>query len=361
MNSEKRKIYQDFDPPYQSLSSEDWGERFLKAKEILSACRMCPHRCGVNRLDGEVGFCQQAVILNDSKNQKEKENLFPKGGIGGCFKIALPSAVIHRGEEPVLGGENGVGNLFFAYCNSRCCFCQNAEISQPKETLDLRCYKNSLEIADTMLSLQAQGVSHIGLVTPSHLILFLLEAIFLAAQRGLSLPIIYNSNGYDAVETLKLLEGIVSIYLPDFKYGSLKKGEIYSQLKNYPEIAKRAIREMIRQCGSSLQQEKDLAVRGVIVRHLVLPNDQSASEELFSLLADCFPPNLSISLMAQYYPAYQAERYPLINRTITFAEYGKAKSAMESNGFFLGWTQAPESEGVFRPEFKNKEKPFNEA
>lgn len=348
-------MYSNFNPPYLSLSEEVWRERFLKAREIVSACRMCPHGCGVNRLKGEVGFCQKAILLDSSQENKNEGSLFfPVRGL----KIALSAAVVHGGEEPVLGGKNGVGNLFFSYCNSRCCFCQNAEISQPEKAIDFSCYKSSVELAEILLMLQNKGVGHIGLVSPSHIVLFLLEAIYLAAQKGFNLPIVYNSNGYDSIETLQLLEGIISIYLPDFKYGSNEKAVQFSGLKNYCEIAKKTLREMIRQCGYSLVLEDGLAIRGVIVRHLVLPNNQAESEKVFSQLGDWFSPSLNLSLMAQYYPTYEAKKNPLLNRTITMEEYMETKEKMEANGFFCGWIQELESERLFRPEFGDKENPF---
>lgn len=336
-------------PQYTQLSKRDWELKFSQAREILQSCRMCPHACGVNRLAGEVGLCGSAVLPVSGEG-------FPHG-----FAIEVASATLHSGEEPVLCGAKGIGNFFFTHCNSRCLFCQNWEISQPRgdfsEEGSSRRFTPS-QLAEKMVVLQSRGASHIGLVSPSHMILFLLEAIRLAVGLGLRIPIVYNSNGYDGVETLRVLEGIVSIYLPDFKYGDDSVAMELSGLRDYGAVVQNGIREMVRQVGAQLWVEDGLAVRGVIVRHLVLPGGIAHSRHVFQFLGEEISTSICVSLMAQYYPTFRALGHPLLKRSITHAEYAEAIGMMGECWLFNGWIQELRSQSFYCPDFSNGDNPF---
>lgn len=329
------------------IQVDDWERRKKAAIALLSHCTLCPRRCGVNRLQGEAGFCGETVRFS-----------------GGHFRVQVAAAVLHTGEEPPLCGGAGTGNLFFVGCNSRCLFCQNWQISQGSG----RDYPwLSMEaIAETMLSLQAAGASHLGLVTPSHISAALLEAFELAAEAGLHIPVIYNSNGYDSVDALALLEGIVSVYLPDFKYGDDALALRWSGLPHYTESVSAALREMSRQVGTSLRVNDDgLAERGLVVRHLVLPNGQAASKAVFEHLSNDLSMGVPVSLMAQYCPCFRAAdktgKAALLSRCITAAEYRQAVDEMEAAGLYNGRQQELASQKPCLPDFSRLKNPFSPA
>ena len=322
-------------PSYLKLySSGLLLERAQRAKEILKACTSCPKNCLIDRTVNELGKC-----------------------LSGYLPI-VSSYTAHYGEEPVLSGSNGAGNIFFGNCNLRCVFCQNYEISQnwkiEKE------YEVSFErLAETMLELQNRNCHNIGLVSPTHFSAQIMKSIYLAVQKGLRLPIIYNTNGYDSVQMLKLYKDVADIYLPDFKYGNNEYGKQLSKADNYFEQAKLAVKEMYEQVGDELVYQGDIVVRGLIIRHLVLPNDLSESEKVFAFIAKELSPKIHISVMSQYFPANRAEKEILINRTIRASEYERVLDLLDKYNLKNGWTQEFESEKYYRPAFrKDRLQPF---
>jgi len=325
-----------FIPSYIKLN--DCGlllERVQKAEKILTACTSCPKQCKTDRTVNELGKC-----------------------LSGYLPI-VSSYTPHFGEEPVLSGSNGAGNIFFGNCNLRCIFCQNFEISQN--------WKNEKEheisferLAEIMLELQNRNCHNIGLVSPTHFSAQILKSIYLAAQNGLRLPIIYNTNGYDSVEMLKLYKDVADIYLPDFKYGNSEYGKQLSKVDNYFEQTKLAVKEMYEQVGDELVYQGDIVVRGLIIRHLVLPNDLSESEKVFAFIAKELSPKIHISVMSQYFPSNKAEKEILISRTIRASEYERVLDLLDKYNLKTGWTQEFESEKYYRPAFlENRKEPFN--
>jgi putative pyruvate formate lyase activating enzyme len=261
-----------------------FADALEKLSVLSSPCKLCPRNCLVKRKEGQFGYC----------------------GIG--FEPQVSSAGPHFGEEPVLVGTGGSGTIFFAGCNLRCLFCQNYDISHFK-----RGEKVSIEqLAKIMLSLQRQGCININLVSPSHIAYQAAAAINIARDEGLNLPIVYNSGGYDSIETLKLLENFVDIYMPDMKYADGSAAAKYSDAKDYPQINFAAVKEMYRQKGD-LIIKNGLAVKGLLVRHLVLPNNVAGSKKIIDFLADKISASTFINIMAQYRPCYMAAKYPEIN------------------------------------------------
>jgi putative pyruvate formate lyase activating enzyme len=283
------------------------------------------------------------------------------GEYGICQSLELPivsSYTPHHGEEPVLSGTNGAGNIFFGNCNLRCVFCQNHEISQnwKVEKDNEVSYER---IADIMIELQNKGCHNIGLVSPTHFSAQILKSIYLAALKELNIPIIYNTNGYDSVEMIKLFKDVIDIYLPDFKYGDNQYAKKYSRVDNYFEHAGKAIKEMFNQVGDELVYDNDVVVRGLIIRHLVLPNGLSETEKVFKFIAEELSPNIHISLMSQYYPSNKANNDILLSRQLRISEYEKAIVLMEKYGLHNGWIQELESSDNYRPQFNsNRQNPF---
>jgi putative pyruvate formate lyase activating enzyme len=293
-------------PSYLSLTEEQWKERIEKALSLLESCEVCPHRCGVNRLKGELGFCKTG------KN------------------AIVDSYFSHRGEEKPIRGYRGSGTVFFSYCNMRCIYCQNYQISQLGEGREV----SPEELAEIFLELQAMGCHNLNLVTPSHVVPQILSALYLAVQKGFKLPIVYNTSSFDSLESLRLLEGIVDIYLADLKYADREVARRYSKVKNYPEIATAAIREMHRQVGDLILDERGIAIRGLLIRHLVLPNGLAGTEKVAEFLGS-LSKNMAVNVMDQYYPSYMAWKYPELSRRITQREYHQALSFMEGFRLFL--------------------------
>jgi putative pyruvate formate lyase activating enzyme len=317
---------------------------FLKRVESLEAllerCTVCPRDCLNNRLDNEIAACYSGRLP------------------------VVSSYTAHFGEEPALVGTHGAGNIFFGNCNLRCVYCQNYQISQTHKEQR----KNEVtheRLASMMLELQERGCHNINFVSPTHFAPQMARAILLAAERGLRLPIVYNTNAYDSVEVLKLLDGIVDVYLPDLKYAEDEAGYAYSKVKNYTLHARRAIAEMYRQTGSSLRFSADgLLVRGLVVRLLVLPNDLAGVRESLEWMRDVLSPRVAVSMMAQYYATNRAAtdaRYVLLSRRISESEWLRALSALDELSMEEGWMQ--EYEGAshyYRPDFTDKEKPFKD-
>jgi putative pyruvate formate lyase activating enzyme len=273
----------------------------------LAACDICPRHCGADRLAGEMGDCHTGELARVS------------------------SYGPHHGEEDVLRGWRGSGTIFFTRCNLHCLFCQNADISQTDDgdpsTGSGQALVAPAELAAIMLRLQAAGCHNINLVSPSHVIPQILAAVLLAAQAGLRLPLVYNTGGYDDLATLALLDGVVDIYMPDMKYADPAAGVRYSQAPDYPRINQAAVKEMHRQVGNLQVDAQGLAVRGLLVRHLVLPNDLAGTQEIARFLAGEISPNTYLNVMAQYRPAYRASRFPELSRPISRAEHRTALQA----------------------------------
>ncbi|MEW6701869.1 MAG: radical SAM protein [Bacteroidota bacterium] len=316
-----------FIPSYINLFiSGELKRRTEAAQKILESCTSCPRNCKIDRTQDQLGIC-----------------------VSGHLPI-VSSYTKHFGEEPVLSGACGAGNIFFGNCNLKCIFCQNFEISQNWK--EEKKNETSFErLAGIMIELQESRCHNIGLVSPTHFSPQILKSIYLAVQKGLHLPIIYNTNGYDSVEMLKLYNGVVDIYLPDFKYGNNKFAKTYSNVDNYFDETKKAIKEMFNQVGDKLIYDGDVVVRGLIIRHLVLPNGLADSEKVFRFIAEELSPNVHISLMSQYFPTNKAYKDILIDRPLRSSEYEKAIELMEKYGLHNGWIQEMESCENYRPFF----------
>ena len=286
----------DFEPAYLKLhQTGELKHRAEKMWQIMEDCHLCPRQCGVNRLEGERGFC----------------------GAPGTT-LVVSAAHPHFGEERPLVGNGGSGTIFLTHCNLRCVFCQNWEISQ----LGRGHESNSAQLAQMMLKLQKYGCHNINLVTPTHYSAFILKAIDLAAETGLRLPIVYNTSGWERPEILKLLDGIVDIYLPDFKYWEDDMAAKYSSAAvSYPELTRKAILEMHRQVGVAKPAQDGIMQRGLMIRHLIMPNNIAGSEHIMDWIAEQVSQDTYVNIMAQYTPVYKAYDYPEISRRITRAEY----------------------------------------
>jgi len=292
-------------PGYVTLAaSGELQRRADQAVAMLACCRLCPHQCRVDRLGGQLGIC----------------------GIGR--RACVASYGPHHGEEDCLRGWRGSGTIFFSGCNLRCVFCQNWDISH-ETTGEI---VSSDRLAEIMLELQQMGCHNINWVTPTHVVAQCLEALALAADRGLRLPIVYNSGGYDSVETLHWLDGVVDIYMPDFKFWDDTVAARLTSASDYPQVARAAIREMYRQVGDLEFDEEGLASRGLLVRHLVMPNGLAGSAEVARWLATELSPDTYCNVMAQYYPAGEAFRYWELNRRITASEFAEAVAAAHRAG-----------------------------
>ncbi len=324
-----------FTPSYiELLHSDILKDRAEKAFINLNSCTSCPRDCNVNRINGELGICTSGYLP------------------------IVSSYTPHFGEEPVLSGTKGAGNIFFGNCNLKCIYCQNFEISQnPKSESQNKVTHERL--AEIMIELQNRDCHNIGLVSPTHFSATILKSIYIAAEQGLDLPIIYNTNGYDSVDMLKLYDGVVDIYLPDFKYGSSEYATKYSLVDDYFEKTKEALKEMYRQVGDQLIYDGDVAVRGMIIRHLILPNDLSETEKVFKFIAEELSQNVHISLMSQYYPTNKTSKNILLDRTLRNSEYEKALNLLEKYGLHNGWIQEMDSSENYRPNFdKDRVNPF---
>jgi putative pyruvate formate lyase activating enzyme len=329
------------DPKYLTLlAANELEERVERLEALLAACTVCPKDCGNDRLKDE---------------------------IAACYSGRLPivsSYTAHFGEEPCLSGTHGAGNIFFGNCNLRCVYCQNYQISQTwKEQR-----KNEItheRLAEMMLELQDRGVHNIGFVSPTHFAPQMARAILIAAENGLRLPIVYNTNAYDSVEVLRLLDGIVDVYLPDLKYADSDAGFQFSKVRDYATHARNAIKEMHRQMGDELVFGEDgMLQRGLLIRLLVLPNGMADIGENLRWIRDELSPRTAISLMAQYYATNKAAtdpRYILLSRRISEGEWFEAVSLLDELGMEEGFMQEYESAShYYRPDFDDAEKPFRD-
>ena len=279
--------------------------------ELLQKCEISPHKCKIDRTKNQVGIC------------KSKDNV----------KLALAS--IHNFEEPCISGRNGSGTVFFSNCNLSCEFCQNYEISQQGLGKEI-----SIErLAEIFIEQQSRGADNINLVSPTSYAVQIIEAIKIAKNNGLKIPIIYNTNGYENIETLKLLEGYIDIYLPDLKYAENDLAKKYSKIENYFEIATSAIKEMYRQVGKNEYDENGIIKAGIIIRHLILPNHTENSKKVLKWIAENMPKNITVSVMAQYFPTYKAKEIKDINRKITKYEYQKIENYLYSLDLENGYIQ----------------------
>ena len=301
---------QDFEPAYLALQRRgELARRAEQASAGLGHCTFCPRRCGANRLAGETGVCRAGA------------------------RVRVASYFSHMGEEDCLRGRSGSGTIFFAHCNLRCVFCQNYEISHLAEGADVKVER----LAAMMLELQAEGCHNINLVTPSHVVPQIVAAVALAARAGLRLPIVYNTSAYDSPESLHLLEGIVDIYMPDFKMWNSDHAQRYLTAADYPEVARGAILEMHRQVGELKLDERGLARRGVLVRHLVMPRNIAGSDAILHFLAEEVSPHTYVNVMAQYHPAGEvsATRFDEIDRSLTRVEFAAVSQLAKELGLRL--------------------------
>ena len=279
--------------------------------KLLQKCEICPHKCKIDRTKNQVGRC------------KSKDTV----------KLALAS--IHNFEEPCISGRNGSGTVFFSNCNLSCEFCQNYEISQQGLGKEI-----SIErLAEIFIEQQSRGADNINLVSPTSYAVQIIEAIKIAKNNGLKIPIIYNTNGYENIETLKLLEGYIDIYLPDLKYAENDLAKKYSKIENYFEIATSAIKEMYRQVGENEYDESGIIKKGIIIRHLILPNHTENSKKVLKWIAENMPKNITVSVMAQYFPTYKAKEIKDINRKITKYELQKIENYLYSLDLENGYIQ----------------------
>ena len=300
----------------------------------LTRCECCPRKCRVNRHEGRVGYCRVRA------------------------GIPIAHAGLHFGEEPPISGVRGSGAIFFAGCNLRCVFCQNYQISQEFRQSHSRTLTTD-ELVSEMLHLQDEGAHNINFVSPSHMIFQMGDAIRVAKGRGLVVPVVYNSNGYDSVEALRQIRGLVDIYLPDLKYMDNRLARQLSAADDYAEIASGALREMLDQVGHLEVDEEGIAVGGLLVRHLVLPNSVGNSLRCLDFLVD-LSPHTYVSIMSQYSPQYKAQDYPGINRALTEAEYAQVIDYAMDLGLENAFIQELESQEHYLPDFA-QESPFNSS
>lgn len=286
-------------------------QRIAEAYRRLAACDLCPHDCGVNRIKGERGIC------------------------GAGLKPKIASANVHHGEEPPISGTKGSGTIFLSGCSLKCVFCQNFPISQfgNGEVITTR------ELAARMLKLQRQGVHNINFVTPTHYLPQILAALWLAIPQGFAVPIVWNSSGYEKVDVLQLLDGIVSIYLPDMKYSDDVSAIEISSAPGFCRINRSAVAEMLRQAGQLQVDDYGIATQGLIIRHLVLPKGRAGTSETLHWIAENLGHETHIALMSQYFPAHKAAEIAGINRPVNHEEYDAAVDALEKAGLENGWVQ----------------------
>jgi putative pyruvate formate lyase activating enzyme len=320
------------------------GELQLRVEALealLERCTVCPLDCGNNRLQGELARCYS-----------------------GHLPI-VSSYTPHFGEEPPLTGTRGAGNIFFGNCNLRCVYCQNYQISQTHKQ-QIKNEVSHERLAEMMLELQARGCHNINFVSPTHFAPQMARAILIAAEKGLRLPIVYNTNAYDSVEVLRQLDGLVDVYLPDLKYAEDEAGFLYSKVRGYREVARAAIAEMHRQVGDELVfDENGLLKRGLVIRLLVLPNDIGGVRESLEWIREALSPRVAVSLMAQYYPTNVAgtnPRYVLLSRRISEGEWLRALTALEQMEMENGWLQEYDGAAFYyRPDFSDSSTPFRDV
>jgi putative pyruvate formate lyase activating enzyme len=292
-------------------NSGELHDRIRQAYDRLKSCDLCPHDCRVNRLAGATGVCRVA------------------------WKPRIASAQVHNGEEPPISGSRGSGTIFFANCSLSCRFCQNFPISQLGNGTDI----TTAELAGKMHMLQSRDVHNVNFVTPGHFLPQILAALYLEVRNGFRLPIVWNSSGYEKVDALRLLDGIVDIYLPDMKYAGEAEAVRFSSAPGYRDLNRAAVAEMLRQVGHLQVDDDGVAVKGLVIRHLVLPDGGAGTRETLSWIAGNLGRETHISLMKQYFPAHKAHETPGIDRKLFDEEYEEAVNALNEFGLENGWVQ----------------------
>lgn len=324
------------EPGYIALyRSGELKRRAERLESRLASCDICSRECHVNRLENKRGFCHSGYLP------------------------IVSTVCAHHGEEPAISGSKGSGTVFFGNCNMRCVYCQNYQISQDwkkQKTKEMDFHK----LAEGMLYLQDElGCHNINFVSPSHLVPQLVRAVLEAVPLGLHIPLVYNSSGYDSVASLKELDGIISVYLPDLRYASDKWARKFSHARHYVTHARAAIKEMYRQVGELVVDESGVAQQGLIVRHLILPNRIAGSEESLPWLAREVSPTVTVSIMAQYYPSHEAPSKRLLSRTISQAEYEEVLRLLDEVGLENGWVQEMGAAESYLPDFEREGHPFS--
>ncbi len=331
------------------LNSGDLRRRVSVLDDRLERCDLCPWQCGVDRRAGETKVCQ------------------------GGYLPQVSSWAPHFGEEPALSGTHlgkgqakGTGNVFLGRCNMRCVYCQNWQISQPGASQQQTHGMEPARLASILLELQAAGCHNIGFVSPSHFVPQIVRSVEQAASAGLRLPLIYNTNAYDDVGVLRLVEGVFDIYLPDLRYSEDAVALEYSRVPGYVGHSRAAVAEMYRQVGDELvTDERGLVQRGLIIRLLILPNGLGGLRETLEWIRETLSPRVTLSVMSQYYPSGRVteERFPLLARRIRPSEYEKVVGWMDSLGFENGWIQPLEAQAAeyYRPDFADPNRPFTDA
>lgn len=313
------------------MKAERIGAAREKILALSSPCRLCPRECGVRRDRGETGFCRTGT------------------------EPLIASICLHRGEEPVLSGRRGIGNVFFAHCTLQCRYCQNYQISANRDAGQTRPTSPQRAAAD-IAPLLRNGEGNLGLVSPTHQLPQVLEILETLWRGGFSPTLVYNTSGYERVEVLRALEGVIDVYLPDLKYLDPETAETWSGAGDYPARARETLREMFRQKGPDLEIDPGgIARAGLIVRHLVLPGQVADSLRCLNFLAEEFSNRLYLSLMAQYTPTPAVAGDPLLGRKLFSSEYDRVINGMESLGFSRGWVQRLESAGHYLPDFSREE------
>jgi putative pyruvate formate lyase activating enzyme len=306
---------------------DDQQNNSIEELKVLENCRICPHECGANRFKVPSGYCRT----------------------GAGFYIS--SVVIHKGEEPVISGTNGICNVFFAHCNMQCIYCQNYQISG-NSCLNAGREWALNEIVNSIINILDKGIENLGFVSPSHMVPQMKAIIAVLNHEGYSPTIVYNTNAYDKVETLRSLENLVDIYLPDLKYDDPELAHSWSDAWDYPSVARKAIQEMYRQKGNVLHMSSNGKLeRGLIVRHLVLPGAVQNSIECLRFLANELSDRIAVSLMSQYNPIHTIKDSAPLNRKITREEYSQVVEEMNKLGFTKGWIQEPDSPENYNPDF----------
>jgi putative pyruvate formate lyase activating enzyme len=306
-------------------------EKINRLNKLLSRCTLCPHRCRVDRISGEKGFC------------------------GAGKDMIISTAMPHHGEEPPISGTGGSGTIFFSHCNMRCCYCQNYQISQERDGYAI----SPKDLAEKMVMLKDHGVHNINLVSPSIWLPGILKTLKIARKSGMGLPIVYNTGGYDDPAIIKMLEGIIDIYMPDMRYSDSKIAEKYSSVDDYVKYNRESIIEMFRQVGPLRLNKDGIAQKGLLVRLLVMPGNISGIKDTLDFIKDKISLEVYLSIMAQYHPSYKAQDFPELSRRITAQEYRDVLEYAASLGFKHGWTQDHEGldpdKDYFIPDFDDKD------
>jgi putative pyruvate formate lyase activating enzyme len=299
--------------------------------EKLNSCDICPHMCKVNRNRGEKGLCSAG------------------------YKPVISAALPHHGEEPPISGSRGSGTIFFSYCNMKCVYCQNYQISQEREGREY----SIPELVRTMLDLENSGCHNINLVSPTIWIPRIIKALYHARLKGLSIPMVFNTGGYDNPEIIKMLDGAIDIYMPDMRYSDDEKARKYSHVREYTHYNQQSVKEMYRQVGNLKLDKDGIARKGLLIRLLVMPENIGGVKKTLDFIKHELSTNVYLSIMAQYQPTYRAAGYPELNRTITAKEYLEIVKYAEKKGFSYGYTQDyisfDKEEDLFMPDFKKKE------